>query len=67
MYTPAPFVPPSLDESTLAKMRAPPDIDDSATLIEENDSSSGEDNGDGASLPGTFPMDAASSNDSRYY
>lgn len=67
MYTMKPFVPPTLDEDTLSRMRAPPDRE--GLIGEGADSSSDEgDKKQQSSLPGAFPgTSVADSNDQSYY
>ena len=47
-----PYIYPSLDEATLARMRAPPDPDDFAAQDEDSGDSDREDRGP----PGAFPQ-----------
>ncbi|KAK4693716.1 hypothetical protein P7C71_g3734, partial [Lecanoromycetidae sp. Uapishka_2] len=67
IYTTKPFISPTLDEDTLARMRAPPDREGMAN--DGGDSSS--DDGDKTqqnSLPGAFPgSSVAPSNEDSYY
>lgn len=67
MYTTQPFVPPVLDEDTLARMRAPPDREWMAG--DHDDSSSDEgDKTQQSKLPGSFPgLSATPSNSESYY
>ena len=55
MYTPKPYISPSLDADILARMRAPPDReDDTLTLVNDSDDSEKGDSG-AVSVPGSFP------------
>jgi len=67
MYPTKPFVPPTLDEDTLASMRAPPDRE--GTIGDGDESSSDEDKRPQQSvLPGGFPESSvAASTDNSYY
>lgn len=61
------FVPPSLDDDTLTRMRAPPDVDE---MSDDDDDESGSDEGEKAQagLPGAFPGSSSTpSNDNSYY
>lgn len=61
------FVPPSLDDDTLTRMRAPPDVDE---MSDGDDDESGSDEGEKAQagLPGAFPGSSSTpSNDNSYY
>lgn len=49
------FVPPALDEETLAYMRAPLDVEEAVEGIDRSDSSDEEAQGRKSDLPGTFP------------
>ncbi|MCJ1263135.1 hypothetical protein MMC22_003005 [Lobaria immixta] len=49
------FVPPVLDEDTLARMRGPPDVDEGAEPVNNSDSSDEEDHGGKSDVPGSFP------------
>lgn len=60
-----PFVPPSLGEDTLARMRAPPSVDE---LGDDDDSSSDEGDKAQSELPGAFPgSTSTTSNGNVYY
>ena len=63
------YVPPSLDGDTLARMRAPPDVNPSSHSIEGDSSTDSDTEGGKQShLPGTFPgSQATNSNDNAYY
>ena len=52
IYTSKPFLPPSLDEDALARMRAPPDIEE---MGDDHESSSDEGENAQGGLPGAFP------------
>ncbi|KAI9878427.1 MAG: hypothetical protein M1830_000910 [Pleopsidium flavum] len=67
IHTPKPFIPPSLDEDILARMRAPPESSDAVAGADE-DNSSDEGNGDGKEVPGALPaVRTAYGSDSTYY
>ncbi len=60
-----PFVTPSLDDDTLARMRAPPDVDETS---DGNGNSSDEGDKAQGSLPGSFPgSSSVVSNGNSYY
>ena len=65
IHTPKQYIPPSLDEDTLARMRAPPDGANSANIGVDSDDSSNEDVEGRTDLPGAFPSTTASG--SNYY
>ena len=55
MYTPNPYIPPSLDADTLTRMRAPPNPkDDTLTLVNDSDDSE-EGSSRAVVVPGSFP------------
>ena len=65
VHSAMPFVPPSLDEDTLARMRAPPNVEETSDDY-ENSSDEGEKAQGG--LPGAFPVSSsAPSNENSYY
>lgn len=64
IHSAKPFVPPSLDDNTLARMRAPPDVDE--MVVSDSNSDEGEKAQGG--LPGAFPgSSSTASNDDSYY
>ena len=64
-----PYTPPTLDEDTLASLRAPPDRSLEGNMMGDGDSSSEEEGAKGeSSLPGAFPgSSATSTQDNVYY
>lgn len=65
IHSTKPFVPPSLGEDTLARMRAPPSVGE---MGDESGSSSDEGGEAHSDLPGTFPGSTSTpSNDNSYY
>ena len=54
IHVPKSYNPPSLDESTLARMRSPPD-DDARTLVDDSDDSSEGTRESRGDLSGIFP------------
>lgn len=67
MYTAKPFIPPALDEDTLARMRAPPDREGITGDGDDRSSDEGE-RPRQSGLPGAFPGSSATpSNDHSYY
>ena len=64
-----PYMPPTLDEDTLASLRAPPDRLLEGKTMGDDDSSSEEEGVKGeSSLPGAFPgSSATSTRDNVYY
>lgn len=64
IHSAKPFVPPLLDEDTLARMRAPPDADETI----DNESSSDEGEKAQGYPPGAFPGSSSTAiNDDSYY
>ena len=63
IYSSKPFVPPSLDDDTLARMRAPPDVDE----MVDNESSSDEGEKAQGGLPGAFPGSSSTASNDTYY
>lgn len=62
------FVPPVLDEDTLARMRAPPDVDETAEPADNSDSSDEECQGGKSDLPGSFSgREIRTSGEESYY
>lgn len=62
------YIPPSLDEDSLARMRAPPDYDLHSNSAMNDSSSDSENEGKRQSgLPGTFPGSSATSKDAEYF
>ena len=60
-----PFIVPSLDDDTLARMRAPPDINE---MGDDSESSSDEGQKALGGFPGAFPLSSsAASTDDSYY
>ena len=55
IHTPKPYIPPSLDEDVLVRMRAPPDGSENALFGGDGDSSSEEGDVERRELPGAFP------------
>ena len=55
IHAPKPYIPPSLDENVLSRMRVPPDDDDARTLVEDSDDSSEETGISKEHPPGAFP------------
>ena len=66
IHTPKPYVPPSLDEDTLTKMRAPPDDDDTRTLVADSDDSGGEAPQSRGRTSGSYP-DSSGTGGGSYY
>ncbi len=59
---------PTLDEDTLASLRAPPDRSLEGNMLGEDDSSSDEEVTGESSLPGAFPgSSATTTQDNVYY
>lgn len=63
IHSAKPFVPLSLDDETLARMRAPPDVDE----MVGNESSSDEDEKAQGGLPGAFPGSSSTASNNSYY
>ena len=64
IHSTKPFVPPSLDDDTLARMRAPPNVDETI----DNESSSDEGEKAQGGLPGAFPgSSSTAANAESYY
>jgi len=66
------YVPPGLDEQTLARMRAPPDTERVRSSAFDHDDSDSDDDGTPqtkqSGLPGTFPRSSlTASNNNEYY
>lgn len=55
IHTPKPYIPPSLDEDVLVRMRAPADGPGDAAFGADGDSSSEEGAEERKELPGAFP------------
>ena len=55
IHTPTPYIPLSLDEDTLARMRAPLEIRDDATTLDRDSDDSENENQQGGAVPGAFP------------
>ena len=69
IHSPKVYIPPNLDEDTLARMRAPPENIIIGSAM-ENDSSndSGEEEKRQSNVPGAFPgSSVAKANDNTYY
>ena len=65
IYTSKPFIPPGLDDDTLARMRAPPDIEE---MGDDNESSSDDGEKAQGGLPGAFPGSSSTvSREESYY
>lgn len=65
LHTTKPFVPPSLGEDTLARMRAPPDVGEPGE--DDDDGSSDEDDKGQSDLPGAFPGSSSTSSSHNLY
>jgi len=72
IHSTKPYIPPNLDEETLARMRAPPDSENVGRSALDDSSSDSDD--DGAKrkmqgdLPGAFPgSSTTASNNDHYY
>lgn len=65
IHTPRPYVPPSLDETLLTRMRAPPDGDDRTLLVNSDDSDDEVEEGK-INPPGTFLGSSVASEGSYY-
>ncbi|MCJ1379741.1 hypothetical protein MMC17_002844 [Xylographa soralifera] len=61
IHTPKTYIPPSLDEDTLARMRAPPESGDETTTLVGDSDDSGYENPHGGAVPGAFPAALGSS------
>ena len=64
IHTPQVYSPPSLDEETLAKMRAP--FDNDAENAQAEDDKSSDDDERSSELPGSFPVSASATGASYY-
>ena len=65
IHSPKPLVPSSLDDDTLTRMRAPPDVDQ---VGDNNECSSDEGEAAEDGLPGAFPgSSSTASNGNSYY
>lgn len=68
VYQIKPYVPPTLDEDTLASLRALPDSSLEGNMLGDDDNSSDEEVKGGSRLPGAFPgSSATTTQDNVYY